>query len=140
MGWLRVIVRVIAYLWATPTTLGGLLFLVPMWALGQLRPMRWRDGVWEWGVVPRSWLWRRYSVRGWSGTTLGYCVFYSPGMERRRDVVIHERRHVWQVLWFGPLFFPLYAVCHLIWGYRANPFERDAYAWERRTHSPTETG
>ena len=125
--------RLIGYVWPTPTTLAALgVFLVPFWLGRQVRPTRWHNGVWEWSVVPNTWFWRRYTVPGWSGTTLGYCVLFSPGKEAVEHVAIHERRHVWQALWLGPFFFPLYGLLFLFTGYRNHPMERDAYRWEWR--------
>src|SRR4051812_47733894 len=96
-GLMRRLLRFIAYVWATPTTLAAFaVFLAPFWLIRQLRPSRWHDGVWEWSVVTDSWFWRHYTERGWSGTTLGYCVLFSPGQEHVRRVAVHERRHVWQ--------------------------------------------
>ncbi len=123
----------LGYVWASPTVLGALLlFLLPCWVAGQLRPLRWHDGVWDWLIVPRSRLWRSYTLPGWRATTLGWCVFYSPGAEGDRSVAIHERRHVWQALWLGPLFFPVYGLVFLFTGYRNHPLERDARAWEEK--------
>jgi hypothetical protein len=125
--------RFAGYLWATPTTFAAwAVFLGPGWVLGQLRPRRWHDGVWEWAVVPRTLLWRVYSEPGWRGTTLGYCVFYSPGAEDDARVVTHERRHVWQALWLGPFYFPVYALLFVFTGYRRHPMERDAVRAESR--------
>ncbi len=126
--------RLIGYVWSAPTTIAALIaFLIPMWGLGQLRPLRWHDGVWEWTIVPRSWMWNRYTKPGWAATTLGWCVFFSPGLEHDPSVAIHERRHVWQALWLGPLYFPLYVVLFVLYGgYRRNPMEVDAYDWEER--------
>jgi hypothetical protein len=133
-------VRFLGYVWATPTTLAGFFFFIlPAWFLRQIHPVRWRDGVWEWEVVRHSWIWRRYSMRGWSATTLGYVVFYSPGQQDVRRVALHERRHVWQALWLGPFFFPVYGLIWLLTGYRDHPMERDAFAWEFRAgkgHGP----
>jgi hypothetical protein len=130
---IRRLFQLLGYVWATPTVLGALVFfLLPFWATGQLRPLRWHEGVWEWTIRPRSWLWRRYTVPGWRATTLGWCVFYSPGAEHDLAVAIHERRHVWQALWLGPLFFPIYGLVFLITGYHNHPLERDARAWEQK--------
>jgi hypothetical protein len=123
--------RFLGYVWATPTSLAAFVFfLAPFWLARQVRPTRWRDGVWEWSVVPHTWFWRRYTQRGWSGTSLGYCVIFSPGQAEVRRVALHERRHVWQSLWLGPLYFPVYALLFLFTGYRGHPMERDAYNWE----------
>jgi hypothetical protein len=118
----------LGYAWATPTTLGSLaLFLLPMWVLRQARPGRWRDGAWEWVVRPGSRFWRWYSKKGaWAGTTLGWCILFSPGAAEDAAIALHERRHVSQNLLLGPLFIPLYALLWLGWGYEAHPLERDA--------------
>ncbi len=119
--------RLLGYLWATPTTLASVLgFLLPMWALQQLRPRCWRAGAWEWSVVEGSRFWRAYSLRGWSATTLGWCIFFSPLADRAENVAVHERRHVAQNLVLGPLFLPLYAALWLVFGYRQHPLEVDA--------------
>ena len=118
----------LGYAWATPTTLGSLvLFLLPLWALRQARPARWRDGAWEWSIRPGSRFWRWYSRDGgWAGTTLGFCILFSPGAADEPSTALHERRHVFQNLMLGPLFMPLYALLWVACGYRAHPFERDA--------------
>jgi hypothetical protein len=122
----------VGYAWATPTTAASLAaFLLPMWALRQVRPGRWREGAWEWNVRPGSWFWRKYSRDGgWAGTTLGYCILFSPGAAEAAGTAVHERRHVAQNLIFGPLFLPVYALLWLACGYRAHPLERDARSCE----------
>jgi hypothetical protein len=117
----------LGYLWAAPTTLlSVVVFLLPMWALQQIRPRRWREGAWEWSVVAGSRFWRAYSLHGWSATTLGWCIFFSPLAERADNVARHERRHVAQNLVLGPLFLPLYALLWFAFGYLRHPLERDA--------------
>ncbi len=137
---MTVLLHILGYLWATPTTLASLiLFLLPMWALRQIRPARWRAGAWEWLVVPRSRFCRSYSVHaGWSGTTLGWCIFFSPSADQNASIAVHERRHVAQNLVLGPLFMPLYVVLWFAFGYRANPLEVDARAAERMRALPAD--
>jgi hypothetical protein len=119
--------RTLGYLWAAPTTLASVVvFLLPMWALRQLRPLRWRAGAWEWSVVLGSRFWRAYSLRGWSATTLGWAIFFSPHATDVASVAVHERRHVAQNLVLGPLFLPLYALLWFFYGYRRHPLEVDA--------------
>ena len=132
--------RALGYLWATPTTVASLiLWFLPMWVLGQLRPVRWYDGVWEWALMPLSWFEERYCHRSnYAATTLGYCIFLCHGYENSNRIHVHERRHVVQNMILGPLFLPLYALGYLIgWyrgaTYRMNPFEVDA---RKAAHEP----
>ena len=119
--------RRLGYLWATPTTLVCLAgLLLPLWALRQIRPRIWRAGAWEWSVVPESIFFRAYSLRGWSGTTLGWSILFSPLAHRDDSVAIHERRHVFQNLVLGPFFLPLYGLLWVAFGYLRHPLERDA--------------
>lgn len=125
----------LGYLWAAPTTLLAILiFLVPCWALGQIRPARWRDGAWEWEIVPGSW-WGQ-SWRGWRACTLGWVIFFAhdagtgDSWSSYLPSARHERRHVWQAFVLGPLYLPVWAILTLVYGYTANPLEVDARAHE----------
>lgn len=111
--------RALLYVWSSPCGLVGLLVEVLFRALG------WRYSSYSNREMlvqgPLSiWLWRR----GWTATTIGWSIFYwtQPYMRTAR----HEARHVQQWMWFGPLLPLAYLVCLAIWGYRENPFERDA--------------
>lgn len=123
------VLRALGYIWSTPTVvLCLLLWLLPMWALRQLRPRRWRAGAWEWEVQPGSWFALRYA--GWAATTLGWAIFFSEGEADDPRVETHERRHVWQSLLLGPLYLPVYGLLWLLYGYEQHPMERDARAHE----------
>jgi hypothetical protein len=128
----RHIVRALAYLWAAPTTLASLVvFLLPMWAVRQVRPAGWRAGAWEWTVKGGSRFWRCYARDGgWGATTLGWCILFANPEDAVR-LAVHERRHVAQNLVLGPLFMPLYALFWIVCGYDAHPLERDARAAAR---------
>src|SRR5262249_26351531 len=102
----------------------ALLLLLPLWALRQALPGRWRDGAWEWKVRPGSRFWRWYSRDGgWSATTLGWCILFSPGAAEEASTAVHERRHVAQNLVLGPFFMPLYGLLWVVFGYWAHPLE-----------------
>jgi hypothetical protein len=113
--------RLLAYLWASPNSLLGLLC-----ALGAER-WHWRCGVLE---VTGSWLPRLHGRRV-AAVTLGH-VILARGPEAMENWREHERRHVVQYEWLGPLFLPAYfgcAVYALARGrhpYRDNPLERHA--------------
>lgn len=124
--------RFLGYCWAGPTTLlAVVLFLVPLWALRQMQPARWREGAWEWEIVLNSWWYRHWSLAGWWATTLGWVIFFSPGRSDWPTCASHERVHVWQSLWLGPLYLPVWLVLTIIYGYRNNPLEVAAYRKER---------
>lgn len=120
------------YLWASPTTLAGFLFV----AVTAAR-VRVVDGVLEAHgpavaavfdlVAPR----RRIAAM-----TLGHVVLgrSAAALEETRP---HERVHVVQCETWGPLFLPAYAAASAAaWArggdsYRDNAFEREAYAKDR---------
>jgi hypothetical protein len=130
---LRRALRGVGYLWSAPTVAICLLvWFLPLWLAGQLRPARFRDGAWEWSVVPDSLLFKRYSVKGWAATTLGWAIFFSPGTAEDRRTAIHERAHVVQSLWLGPLYLPVYGLIFLFTGYTRHPMEVHARAVEDR--------
>jgi hypothetical protein len=130
---LKRMLAVLGYLWATPTTvLCVLLVLVPAWWLGWVRPTRLRRGLWEWDIVPATWLFWNYSAAGWEATTLGWVAFFSPKEADDIQISTHERRHVLQAMVMGPLYLPVYGVLSIAVGYWGNFLERDAYQFERQ--------
>jgi hypothetical protein len=106
--------------------------LLPLWALGQVRPVRVRDGAWEWAVEPGTLFHRQYTLRGWAGTALGFLLLFSPGAAEDVETARHERRHVQQSLWLGPLYLPVYLLLLPLFGYRRHPMEVDARKGEGR--------
>jgi hypothetical protein len=122
----------IAYLWALPTTLVGLLFVLPVLVSGG--GMQWEAGVLEIYGGAAAWFLRYGTLLkgGAAAMTLGHVVL-------GRDQALlaatrnHERIHVRQCERWGPLFIPAYliaSVITLIRGqspYRDNPFEREAF-------------
>ncbi len=112
--------------------------LLPLWALGQVRPVRLRGGAWEWAVVPGSLFHRRYTLRGWAGTAPGFLLLFSPGQAEDERTARHERRHLQQALWLGPLYLPVYLALLPLFGYWRHPMEVDARRSESEKQSPPE--
>jgi hypothetical protein len=123
--------KLLAYLWASPTTALGLLFVPDGLLTGQVRRVQ---GVLEvHGRLTRFFLTHCTLLEGGaSAMTLGHVVI---GRDRRLldESRTHERVHVRQCERWGPLFIPAYLTfCAIAWarGLRAyddNPFEREAY-------------
>jgi len=129
--------RALAVLWASPTTLVGVLALAVAVATGGRAALV--DGVLE---AHGGWIRRileRFPVGrgGVAALTLGHVVLgaSSAALAATR---VHERVHVAQCEGWGPLFLPAYAIASL-WArlrggdaYRDNAFEREAFAAEAR--------
>ena len=123
--------RPLAYVWALPTSLLGLLFVPESLISGEVR---WVDGVLEvHGRLVRFFLTHCTLLRGGaSAMTLGHVVL---GRDRKLLEMTrrHERVHVRQCERWGPLFIPAYLVaCGLAFlsggrAYEDNPFEQEAY-------------
>ena len=131
---IRMMGRILIYLWALPTTAVGLLFLPAALLSGGRAQVV--DGVLELHGGAVRWF-LQYGTRifmwgGASAMTLGHVVLGRDAqlLEATRT---HERVHVRQCERWGPLFLPAYgAACVLamLQGKRAymdNVFEREAY-------------
>lgn len=126
------LLTLLAYAWAAPTTLVGLLFIVPALLTGG--GVRWHTGVLEvYGGAVRLFL--RYCTLlpgGAAAMTLGHVVIATDRSTLNWSRK-HERVHVRQAERWGPLFIPAYVLVSIwIWlcggnGYAENPFEREAY-------------
>ena len=127
------IARMLLYLWASPTTLLGLLF-APLTLLsgGGLQIV---DGVIEiHGGIAALFLRRCTLLKGGaSAMTLGHVVLgLNPEVLRRTRT--HERVHVRQCERWGPLFLPAYGFASLVAllrggsAYADNRFEREAFS------------
>lgn len=126
--------RLLAYLWAAPTSAIGLLFLIPPLFRFSHVHIRIVDGVLELhgGIVS---LFLRHGTLlpgGAAAMTLGHVVLgvNQLSLDETRN---HERVHVRQVERWGPAFIPAYLTASLIaWmrgmdPYMDNPFEREAF-------------
>lgn len=126
--------RAVAYLWALPVTLVGVLAAL-VGRLGGAR-LSWRDGVLEAAGGPLAPLLRRgYPPMAIAAITLGHVVL-AQGQDDLERTRAHERVHVRQFERYGPLFPLLYlgasvaARCRGGDLYRDNWFEREARAAE----------
>lgn len=125
--------RILAYGWAMPTTLAGVLLAVPLVLLGAR--LRWVQGVLE---VYDGWLVRRLArMANVAAMTLGHVVIgvSADSLEVLRP---HEHVHVRQAEQWGVLFIPAYLLAGLWQGLRGkhvyydNPFEREAFAADEK--------
>ena len=123
--------RLLAYAWAFPTTMLGLLFVPESLLSGQVR---WVDQALE--VHGR---WARFFLsrctllpEGASAMTLGHVILCRDSA-LPQATRIHEHVHVRQCERWGPLFIPAYlSISALLWlrgreWYDENPFEREAF-------------
>ncbi len=128
--WLRLPIRLVAFLWASPNTCLGI-------ALGLVLGGKFSvvDGVIEihgngvTGLLRRMWI-------PAAAMTLGHAVL-GQSAECLRRTRAHERVHVRQYERWGPLFIPAYLIASAVLfavgkdGYYANPFEVEAYREDR---------
>jgi hypothetical protein len=125
------IVRILAFLWASPYTLLGLLIGVVGLSTGGCARFRGRTVEFHGGAV--KWLLGRlFGGQGALAITFGHVILgqTDAALDIARD---HEMIHVRQYEHWGPFFGPAYLGCSLVlWlagrrPYRDNPFEREAY-------------
>lgn len=110
--------RALAYVWASPSTLAGLLAGLLSGAVPHLR-----EGVLVFSPVrgPMAWLMRR---GGFAATTLGHVILSR--REPSAQLMAHELAHTRQAELFGPLMGPLYWYLLVRYGYVRHPMERAA--------------
>lgn len=131
------LLRIPVYLWALPTSVVGLSFLLPTLLTGGRA--QFVDGVLELHGGVTTWFLDR--VAGWflpggaAAMTLGHVVL-GQSMAMLSESRSHERVHVRQCERWGPFFLPAYglasltAFCRGHDAYRENRFEREAYRLE----------
>lgn len=126
--------RLLAYAWASPNTLLGLLLGLVASGLGAR--MRLHSGVAEFsGGLPGRLIEGLPAGLRYSAITFGHVVL-ATSEQAQRAVRAHERAHVRQYEQWGPFFLPAYLLSsawQLARGrcpYRDNAFEREAFAVE----------
>lgn len=143
------IVAVLLSLWASPVfiieTSGALL----LWTFRQIRPIKLythpkSPHAWGWlfYVNPHTSLRRYMDKQNWKGWSRGNIIVVREDiLATRPAILLHELRHVWQVMTFGvfkPILYTLIAWSYHIrygkkLGYLLNPFEQDAYRFSGET-------
>ena len=120
------LLRILGALWLLPVAMPiWLVYVLPLWALGWIAFVRvdpWRAVIWR--VTWRGPSWWIEAWRGWAGHTVAYAVIVVPDVGEQ--TIRHELRHADQWAALGPLFPVAYPVLLAVYGYTANPLERDA--------------
>lgn len=143
---MKKLLLLLGFLWLLPATiLVWLFYVLPVWALGYVQLVSWQFPIAKFRLSVRdNWyarLWKKWW--GWSGP----CVYVAKDAEYiKQDLYpqrvkqdwlegavkrteLHEVRHCFQGLVFGPLHYPLYLLMSiLIWLYAA-PFNKDLHAY-----------
>ena len=122
------LLRLLAYVWASPNTFLGLL----LGLLSFQRP-RVADGI----VVfdgPRRGFLALLSMFRRAAITYGHVVLSNRPLAG--PLRVHELHHVRQYERLGPLYIPLYLLIYVFTGYRRHPFEEAARLAELEVPAP----
>jgi hypothetical protein len=117
------LLRLLAYVWASPNTVIGLLFGL----LAFQRP-RVTEGILVFDRHPRGSAWMLGRIRR-AAITYGHVVVSNRPVQG--SLLAHELHHVRQYEHLGPLYLPLYVLIWVFMGYRGHPFEEAARLAER---------
>ncbi|MGH2710929.1 MAG: hypothetical protein ACRDH9_06980 [Actinomycetota bacterium] len=112
------LLRVLAYVWASPNTILGILFGL----LSFQRP-RTQDGILVFDADRRGFIWLIALFRR-AAITYGHVVLSNSPVQG--SLLVHELHHVRQYERLGPLYIPLYVLIWVFTGYRGHPFEEAA--------------
>jgi len=129
----------LAFIWAFPVTILGLLFALICWA----RPLRISPQGVLFFSAKGKWLYKKFWLnKGFIATTLGYVTVWGDDeYAQRPQLVIHEGTHTWQAAVLGifwPIFYGLDSLYQLIIGkdlYWDNWFEAQAYRAQKGDRS-----
>jgi hypothetical protein len=119
------LLRSLAYVWASPNTLLGLLLGVLSFQSPRQSP-----GILIYDEKPRGFIWILAKFKR-SAITFGHVVLSNQRVEG--TLLSHELHHVWQYERLGPLYIPLYVLVWVFTGYYRHPFEMAAQLAERNS-------
>lgn len=126
--------KFLGYAWAAPVTLFGLLYVALMTVGGFYKWHGVEGDALVWTVKPTSPSWLMALWKKWGGQAIGNVVVLKVSPVDRPMVLIHEQKHVDQVMRLG-IFQPImYALCYVAIRvgcpgsdpYWSSPFEVDA--------------
>lgn len=117
------LLRALAYVWASPNTVLGLVF-----GLLSFQSARIADGVVIFDRRRRGFILLLRVFRS-AAVTYGHVVLSNRPLEG--SLLVHELHHVRQYERLGPLYLPLYVLIWCFTGYRGHPFEEGARLAER---------
>ena len=117
------LLRFLAYAWASPNTLLGLVF-----GLASFQRPRVTNGILVFDRRVRGFVWTLRLIHR-SAVTYGHVVLANRRVEGR--LLIHELHHVRQYERLGPFYIPVYVLIWIFTGYRRHPFEEAARLAER---------
>jgi hypothetical protein len=129
--------RLVGFVWASPFTVMGVLYVLPMWALGLYKFLGVKGDALIWNLTPKvpTWFLKRCWFRS-EGHVMGNVIVlkHSPETDRGRVTLRHEQEHVRQHMTLGPFMPLLYGIawmtiklsCRHSHPYFSNPFEVEA--------------
>ncbi len=108
----------LGFVWTLPNTVIGLVL-----GLLTLQAPRLAGGAIVFDRGPRgvTWLLQRMNR---TAMTVGFVILGAVPVQG--TLLVHERHHISQYMWWGPLFIPAYFLLAIPYGYRRHPFERAA--------------
>ena len=127
--------RVLGFAWSSPVTAIGLLYVLPLWALGWYTYLSTTGDALVWMLSDSSPGWFKKLWSPWVGQTIGNVIVirFKPDTDRGRVALKHELHHVKQFMKLGVFLPVLYALayaglctCSHAHPYYDNPFEIDA--------------
>jgi hypothetical protein len=137
----------LSYLWIQPNSFLGALFFILLKLTKHYPIYHVSYGCVD-VVVPKSTRLANYlRNKGWGAVTLGNFIFYW-GLDQYAypETQLHERRHIHQQTYLGPLFYPAYFLLLLLGylkhknitqAYKTNPLELDAQKYaDKYTQTP----
>jgi len=127
--------KFLGYAWASPVTFFGLVYVLLFWALGWYKWFGVRGDGLVWQVKQeKSPKWLQKYWKSWAGHAVGNVVVLKDAIDVSPRTIIHELKHVDQVMRLGifqPLVYGLSSLaikygCPGSDAYSDNPFEIDA--------------
>lgn len=126
--------KVLGYFWASPVTAFGLVYVLPIHAVGWYKWIGKKDDALVWQVTTKSPLWLKSMWKNWAGHAIGNVVVMNKNVNESKTFLDHEMVHVrqcmrlgiFQPIIYGIAWLGIYLGCEASHPYWSNPFEIDA--------------